>query len=64
MWATTTFFYILHEIADVATTGQAYQTDVTDFEDTKRVINQIAHDFNGRLDIFVANAGIPWQDGR
>ncbi|EME43566.1 hypothetical protein DOTSEDRAFT_72814 [Dothistroma septosporum NZE10] len=43
---------------------QAYQTDVTDFEDTKRVINQIAHDFNGRLDIFVANAGIPWQDGR
>lgn len=53
-------FYILAEITDVATTGQAYQTDVTDCEGTKRVINQIAHDYNGRLDIFVANADIPW----
>ncbi|KXT11510.1 hypothetical protein AC579_8510 [Pseudocercospora musae] len=43
---------------------KAYQTDVTDFEDTKRVINEIAHEFNGRLDIFVANAGIPWTQGR
>lgn len=44
--------------------GRAYQTDITDFDDTKRVINEIARDFNGRLDIFVANAGIPWTQGR
>ena len=27
------------------------------------MINQITKDFNGRLDIFVANAGIPWTQG-
>jgi len=42
---------------------KAYQTDVTDYEDVKKVINSIAKEFNGRLDIFVANAGIPWTDG-
>lgn len=44
--------------------GKAYQTDITSYEDTKKVINEIARDFNGRLDIFVANAGIPWTQGR
>ena len=44
--------------------GKAYQVDVTDFDETKKYINDIAHDFNGRLDIFVANAGVPWQQGR
>ena len=44
--------------------GKAYQTDVTDYEDVSKVVNEIAHDFNGRLDIFVANAGIPWTEGR
>ena len=38
--------------------------DVTSFDHTKEVINEIARDFNGRLDIFVANAGIPWTQGR
>lgn len=47
---------------DVA--GKAYQTDITSFENTKKVIDEIARDFNGRLDIFVANAGIPWTQGR
>ena len=44
--------------------GKAYQVDVTSFDNTKEVINDIARDFNGRLDIFVANAGIPWTQGR
>lgn len=26
-------------------------------------MDQIVHEFNGRLDIFVANAGIPWTQG-
>ncbi|KAI6832073.1 L-xylulose [Hortaea werneckii] len=42
---------------------RAYQTDITDYDDTKRVIDEIAEEFNGRLDIFVANAGIIWKDG-
>jgi sorbose reductase len=28
------------------------------------MINDITREFNGRLDIFVANAGIPWTQGR
>ena len=43
--------------------GRAYQCDVTDPEQVKQVINDIAREFNGRLDIFVANAGIPWTQG-
>lgn len=37
---------------------------MTDYEHTEKMINDIAHEFNGRLDIFVANAGIPWTQGR
>lgn len=44
--------------------GRAYQTDVTDFDNVKKVIDEIVDEFNGRLDIFVANAGIPWTQGR
>ncbi|EMC93765.1 hypothetical protein BAUCODRAFT_74440 [Baudoinia panamericana UAMH 10762] len=43
---------------------RAYQTDVTDYDNVKEVIYEIAREFNGRLDIFVANAGIPWTQGR
>ena len=28
------------------------------------MIDEIVEEFNGRLDIFVANAGIPWTKGR
>lgn len=44
-------------------TGQAYQCNVTDPEHVAAVTDKVVHDFNGRLDIFVANAGIPWTDG-
>jgi sorbose reductase len=44
--------------------GKAYQVDVTDYENTKKVMNDSIRDLNGRLDIFVANAGIPWTQGR
>lgn len=30
-------------------------------EEVEQVVNQIVKDFNGRLDIFVANSGIPWM---
>ena len=29
----------------------------------QELVDKCVHDFNGRLDIFVANAGIPWTEG-
>lgn len=43
--------------------GKAYQCDVTSEASVKEVTNGIVKEFNGRLDIFVANAGIPWTQG-
>ena len=43
--------------------GRAYQVDVTDQKHVKEVVDQIVEEFNGRLDIMVANAGIPWTQG-
>ena len=43
--------------------GRAYQVDVTHDYTVKEAIDDIVSEFNGRLDIFVANAGIPWTQG-
>ncbi|KAL8825786.1 MAG: hypothetical protein Q9170_007660 [Blastenia crenularia] len=43
--------------------GRAYQVDVTQDLKVKEAIDDIVAEFNGRLDIFVANAGIPWTQG-
>lgn len=37
---------------------------MTSEENVKQVVQANVRDFNGRLDIFVANAGIPWTQGR
>ncbi|KAI8673191.1 Oxidoreductase [Fusarium keratoplasticum] len=42
---------------------RAYQVDVRDPGAIEKTIDQVVQDFNGRLDIFVANAGIPWTKG-
>lgn len=44
-------------------TGKAYQVDVRDAEAVEKAVDQSVQDLNGRLDIFVANAGIPWTKG-
>lgn len=44
-------------------TGRAYQVNVLDPEHVENSVNQIVKEFNGRLDIFVANSGIPWSQG-
>lgn len=44
--------------------GKAYQCNVTDPDAVVKVIDEVLEDFSGRLDIFVANAGIPWTKGR
>lgn len=43
--------------------GKAYQVNVTDPKHVEDSITEIVKEFNGRLDIFIANAGIPWQQG-
>jgi sorbose reductase len=43
--------------------GKAYQVNVTDAQHVEESINEIVKEFNGRLDIFIANAGIPWTQG-
>lgn len=43
--------------------GRAYQVNVLDPDQVEAVVNQVVKEFNGRLDVFVANSGIPWQQG-
>ncbi|KAK3956050.1 hypothetical protein QBC32DRAFT_331834 [Pseudoneurospora amorphoporcata] len=42
---------------------KAYQVNVTSLEAVESAVTEIVKEFNGRLDIFVANSGIPWTDG-
>ncbi|PNP53317.1 hypothetical protein THARTR1_06011 [Trichoderma harzianum] len=48
---------------NIAKTYGAYQVNVTSAEDVDKTITEIVKEFNGRLDIFVANSGIPWTEG-
>ncbi|KAF3905328.1 hypothetical protein AA313_de0201925 [Arthrobotrys entomopaga] len=41
----------------------AYQVDVTDEIAVMTAVERCIKDFNGRLDIFVANAAVPWSYG-
>lgn len=43
--------------------AKAYKVDVTDAKAVEDAVNTAVKDFNGRLDIFVANSGIPWTKG-
>lgn len=47
----------------LARLGKAYQVNVTDPKHVDESITEIVKEFNGRLDIFIANAGIPWTQG-
>ncbi|KAG0155860.1 hypothetical protein PDIDSM_3033 [Penicillium digitatum] len=42
---------------------KAYQVEITDAKAIEDAINDVVKEFNGRLDVFVANAGIPWIKG-
>jgi sorbose reductase len=44
-------------------TGKAYQVNITTYETVEAAVNQAVEDFGGRLDIFIANSGIPWTQG-
>ncbi|KAK8153956.1 hypothetical protein IWX90DRAFT_426490 [Phyllosticta citrichinensis] len=43
--------------------ARAYQVNVTDEANVKKAVYEIVKEFNGRLDIFVANSGVPWTQG-
>ncbi|KAG6009373.1 L-xylulose reductase [Claviceps maximensis] len=42
---------------------KAYQVNVISAEAVDKAITEIVKEFNGRLDIFVANSGIAWEEG-
>ncbi|EPS44442.1 hypothetical protein H072_1577 [Dactylellina haptotyla CBS 200.50] len=42
---------------------KAYQVNITEEKSVKAAVEEAVRDLNGRLDIFVANAGIPWLSG-
>lgn len=42
---------------------RAYQVNVTDEDNVKKSVKEIIEEFNGRVDVFVANSGVPWQQG-
>ncbi|KAL3463489.1 hypothetical protein BJX64DRAFT_276387 [Aspergillus heterothallicus] len=42
---------------------RAYQVNTRDSKAVEKSLEQCVRDFNGRLDIFIANAGIPWTKG-
>ncbi|OJJ83117.1 putative carbonyl reductase [Aspergillus glaucus CBS 516.65] len=42
---------------------KAYQCDITNAEAVQKTVDQSVRDFNGRLDVFIANAGVPWTEG-
>ena len=44
-------------------TAKAYQCDITNAQAVQKTVDQSVKDFNGRLDVFIANAGVPWTEG-
>lgn len=45
------------------TSGRAYQVNVNTLESVQEAVDTIVKEFNGRLDVFVANSGIAWEFG-
>lgn len=43
--------------------GKAYQVDIKDPQVVEDAVNLAVKELNGRLDIMVANSGIPWTQG-
>ncbi|KAI1419108.1 sorbitol utilization protein SOU2 [Xylaria sp. FL1777] len=42
---------------------KAYQVNIITYESVKESVDEIVREFNGRLDVFVANSGIAWSEG-
>lgn len=48
---------------DLLSAAKAYQVQVTDPKAVQEATDTVVKEFNGRLDVFIANAGIPWTQG-
>lgn len=46
----------------ISIVGKAYRVDVTSHEAVDKAVIEAISDLGGRLDIFVANAGVSWGD--
>lgn len=44
-------------------TAKAYRVEITDPKDVQASTDAVVKDFNGRLDVFIANAGVAWTKG-
>ncbi|KAI1197196.1 sorbitol utilization protein SOU2 [Nemania serpens] len=42
---------------------KAYQVNVSSYESAQGAVDEIVREFDGRLDVFVANSGIAWEEG-
>ncbi|KAK4059957.1 hypothetical protein Trihar35433_10501 [Trichoderma harzianum] len=42
---------------------RAYKVNTTSYDEVQKATDDIVTEFGGRLDIFVANSGIPWTQG-
>ncbi|KAI0872879.1 hypothetical protein GGS24DRAFT_465744 [Hypoxylon argillaceum] len=42
---------------------KAYQVNINTYESVKATVDEIVGEFGGRLDVFVANSGIAWEEG-
>ena len=54
---------ISDDSSNLSLLAKAYQVDIREAKAVEHAIEIAVKDFNGRLDVFVANAGIPWTDG-
>ncbi|KAH9227579.1 hypothetical protein K456DRAFT_42123 [Colletotrichum gloeosporioides 23] len=54
---------LANKTAIITGAGKAYQVDVRLWEAVEKATDQAVADLNGRLDIFVANSGVPWTQG-
>lgn len=43
--------------------GKAFKVNIKDYPSVEQALEGQVREFNGRLDVFVANAGIPWTKG-
>ncbi|KAI9731993.1 MAG: Sorbose reductase sou1 [Cirrosporium novae-zelandiae] len=42
---------------------KAYHVNIQEFATVEAAVLTVVKEFNGRLDVFIANSGIPWQQG-
>ncbi|RQM08566.1 hypothetical protein DH86_00000289, partial [Scytalidium sp. 3C] len=50
-------------IAEAEKIEKTYGVNIKEYAPVEEAINNIVKEFNGRLDVFIANSGIPWTQG-